>query len=306
MARSATIREMLTGDAVRLTRAELRVARALMANYPAAGLATIATLANRAEVSDPTVVRLVSKLGFDGFGSFQGALLREVEERMNSPLAMLESRRPDLARGHVLGTFLASAGDSLEATTRMVLPADFDAAVALIGDPRRRVFCLGGRFSRYLAALLRAHLTQIRPRTALIEGAPADQVDRLAELGDKDVLVAFDYRRYQEDVYVSAREARDAGARVVLFTDPWKSPIAALADVVLVAPVEVISPFDTLVPAMAQVEAVIAALVARMDAAARRRLRRIDELSRRHGVVLDSVLPRIAPRRAARARRARR
>ena len=182
MARTATIRELLTGDVVRLTRAEMRVARALMANYPAAGLATIATLAQRAEVSDPTVVRLVSKLGFDGFGGFQNALLREVEERMNSPLTMLDARRPDLTRGHVYGTFMGSAAHALDTATRTVLPADFDAAVELIGDPRRRVSCLGGRFSRYLAALLRAHLAQIRPGTVLIEDAPADKVDLVVNM----------------------------------------------------------------------------------------------------------------------------
>jgi DNA-binding MurR/RpiR family transcriptional regulator len=48
---------------------------------------------------------------------------------------------------------------------------------------------------------------------------------------------------------------------LILFTDPWRSPIAEVAEVVIVGPVEVESPYDSLAPAMAQMEALIAHLV---------------------------------------------
>ncbi|MGE0117566.1 MAG: MurR/RpiR family transcriptional regulator [Dongiaceae bacterium] len=283
-----TIRDLLTGDRIRLTGAELKVARELLANYPAAGLSTIAELGRKARVSDPTVLRLVAKLGFDGFPAFQRRLLREVEERMSSPLAMLDSRRPALRRKDLYRSFLKSCADGLEAALHLVVPADLQAALDLVTDRRLRVHFLGGRFSRYLAGMMRTHVMQLRPDTHLIEGTASDLVDRLVDIGPRDLLVVFDYRRYQVDTIGFAEQAAARGARIILFTDPWKSPIAAVAAVTLIAPVETISPYDTMVPAAAQVEAFIAALVARLTPVAKTRIRAIEDLRRRHGITADA------------------
>ncbi|MGW3472113.1 hypothetical protein ACWDKQ_27435 [Saccharopolyspora sp. NPDC000995] len=51
------------------------------------------------------------------------------------------------------------------------------------------------------------------------------------------------------------------GAALVLFTDPWLSPLVSSADIVLPASVQASSPFDSVVPALALVAAVVAALV---------------------------------------------
>src|SRR3546814_5594240 len=93
-----TIRDILDGDAT-LTPSEQKIARVLLADYPVSGLGTQSSLARRAGVSDPTVVRFVAKLGFDGFTEFQASLLDEVEDRLRSPLMMIEAKRPPAERG---------------------------------------------------------------------------------------------------------------------------------------------------------------------------------------------------------------
>lgn len=54
-----------------LSAGERKVGRALLANYPIAGLETVAELARRASVSSPTVIRFVGRLGFTGYPDFQ-------------------------------------------------------------------------------------------------------------------------------------------------------------------------------------------------------------------------------------------
>src|SRR2546430_10633159 len=76
-----------------------------------------------------------------------------------------------------------------------------------------------------------------------------------------DVLVVFDYRRYQPDTIECARVAGARGCDVVLFTDQWLSPASAFARQVLVTSVETVGPFDSLVGATAVVEALIAAVL---------------------------------------------
>lgn len=74
-----------------LSPAERKVGRVMLAGYPAAGFETIATIAERAAVSAPTVLRFVGRLGFRGYPDFQAALRTELDERSASPLSLYES-----------------------------------------------------------------------------------------------------------------------------------------------------------------------------------------------------------------------
>ncbi len=285
------IRDRLTDGATMFTRSELKIVRHLLSNYPAAGLNTVAHLASAAGVSNPTVVRLVNKLGFEGYPEFQGALLGEVQERMSSPLSMLDARRPSLEQENFYQHFLRASVHALEASMQMLPSADFEAAVEAGADLSLKVHCLGGRFSGFLAGLLWAHMKQLRPDTRWINGAQSDQVDQLVDLGKRDVLFVYDYRRYQIDTIRFAQQAAGQGARIVLFTDRWISPISEFASVTLTVPVDTVSPYDTMVPAMAQTEALVAGGTARHATQSRNRIERMEELRRHNRITEDAFDP---------------
>ncbi len=145
------IRDRLTDGQIAFTRAELKIVRQLLSNYPAAGLNTVAHLAAAAGVSNPTVVRFTSKLGYEGYPEFQAALLGEVQERMSSPLSMLDTRKPSLEQENFYQYFLRASIHALESSMQMLPPHDFEAAVEAGADLSMRVHCLGGRFSGFLA-----------------------------------------------------------------------------------------------------------------------------------------------------------
>ncbi|MCO5154475.1 MULTISPECIES: MurR/RpiR family transcriptional regulator [Rhizobiaceae] len=285
------IRDRLTDGEIAFTRAELKIVRQLLSNYPAAGLNTVAHLAAAADVSNPTVVRFANKLGFEGYPEFQAALLSEVQERMSSPLSMLDTRKPSLEQENFYQYFLRASIHALEASMQMLPPDDFEAAIDAAADLNMRVHCLGGRFSGFLAGLLWSHMKQLRGETRWINGSQADQVDQLVDLGKRDVLFVYDYRRYQIDTIRFARQAAKQGARIVLFTDRWVSPIAEFASVTLMAPVDTVSPYDTMVPAIAQTEALIAGLTARLANQSRGRIERMEELRRSYAITEDAYSP---------------
>lgn len=282
------IRDRLTDGQIAFTRAELKIVRQLLSNYPAAGLNTVAHLAAAAGVSNPTVVRFTSKLGYEGYPEFQAALLGEVQERMSSPLSMLDTRKPSLEQENFYQYFLRASIHALESSMQMLPPHDFEAAVEAGADLSMRVHCLGGRFSGFLAGLLWSHMKQLRAETHWINGSQADQVDRLVDFGKRDVLFVYDYRRYQIDTIRFAGQAARQGARIVLFTDRWVSPIAEFASVTLMAPVDTVSPYDTMVPAIAQTEALIAGLTARLASQSRGRIERMEELRRAYAITEDA------------------
>ncbi|ENN86529.1 hypothetical protein RHSP_08907 [Rhizobium freirei PRF 81] len=283
-----TIRDRLTEGGIDFTRAELKIVRQLLSNYPAAALNTVANLAAAAGVSNPTVVRFANKLGYEGYAEFQAALLDEVQERMSSPLSMLDTRKPSLEQENFYQYFMRASIHALESSMHMLPPDDFEAAIDAAADLNLRVHCLGGRFSGFMAGLLWSHMKQLRPDTRWINGSQADQVDHLVDFGKRDVLFVYDYRRYQNDTIRFARQAAKQGAKIVLFTDRWLSPIAQFASVTLTSTVDTVSPYDTMVPAIAQTEALIAGLTARLATQSRQRIERMEELRRSYAITEDA------------------
>ncbi|KAB0732398.1 MurR/RpiR family transcriptional regulator, partial [Pseudomonas aeruginosa] len=74
------LKQRLASPPAELTPAERKVVRALLDDYPRLGLGPMTRLARHAGVSDPTIMRLVKKLGFAGYGDFQEALLADVDD----------------------------------------------------------------------------------------------------------------------------------------------------------------------------------------------------------------------------------
>lgn len=273
-----TVGEIVHRSMAAFTQAERRVARVLLAAYPVAGLETVAQLAERAKVSGPTVMRFVSKLGFHGYPEFQRALRDEVQARISSPLSLYELRPSWLESEVDPQATLEAFVRNLETTFRSIPPVEFQATLDLLADPRRRIVCTGGRFTQVAAYYLYAHLHVLRSGARFIGAGPVPRSDELIDMGRRDVLAVFDYRRYQVDTIELARRAAGRGATLVLFTDPWLSPIAEVAHHVLPASVEVPWPFDSIVAGLAVVEALVAGLVARLGDGGRRRMERLEEL----------------------------
>jgi DNA-binding MurR/RpiR family transcriptional regulator len=218
-----------------LSKAERRVGRALLADYPSAGLASAARLAERAEVSPPTVLRFAQSLGYEGFTDLQVALRAELSTRSSGPIARLPDAPP---AGGILEQLLqqARAQNDRAAETLAHLPESaLEAAVTLLADTRRTVYLHGGRFSHLLAIHLAAHLEQLRPGIRVLDDPNGRDLGVMLEMSRTDVVVLFDYHRYQRSAAEFASWVHRAGATVLLITDDLACPVAPDAEVVLAA-----------------------------------------------------------------------
>jgi DNA-binding MurR/RpiR family transcriptional regulator len=241
-----------------MTAAEKKAARALLSHYPSSGLAPVAEFARAAGTSAPTVLRFVARLGFAGYPDFQRALREEIREGTLSPLE--KSGRP-MATTMTGPAFLQSIFSEVQhnlATTMQTLPEqDFEAACALIGDVRRHCYFLGGRFTDFVAAYFATHLRIVRPGVRRFEGQVSTWGDQILDVRPGDVAVIFDTRRYQDDLFAVARRLNEQKARIVLFTDPWLSPITQFAKVVLPCGISIDRTWDSAATLLALAEVVI-------------------------------------------------
>ncbi|MFD0526575.1 MurR/RpiR family transcriptional regulator [Kitasatospora arboriphila] len=273
--------------------AERKVGRVLLAGWPAAGFETIATLAERADVSAPTVIRFVNRLGYRGFPDFQAALRAELDERQASPLTLYAAGKygssAEAGQGEPSGRRPARPGPGGLHRGGGPHPGRGHAPRPRTGRPTAR------RPQAPRHPRRRPFQPPLRPvpgpspdadarRRALPPG-PAGRAHRAPRRpGQRDVLVVFDYRRYEDDKVTVAELVREAGGRVVLFTDTWLSPVSTQAEVVLSSQVGAPSPYDSLVPTLAVVETVVAGIIGELGDGAHQHMQRGEQTARRIGL----------------------
>jgi DNA-binding MurR/RpiR family transcriptional regulator len=261
-----------------LSKAERKVARTLLSGPPTLGLEPVSQLAAYAAVSGPTVSRFVARLGFDNYGAFQQALREDLSARVLSPVEVYRSHlaasdHPPLERA------AGALADAVNATLAQLSPPDFERAVSLLATDRHQVLVSGGWTSHLLAAMFGSLIRPFRARVLHVPSLAAERAAALADLARGDVVVLFDFRRYERDTFEFARLAHERGGRLVLLTDPWLSPIADLADAVLPAQVEGPSPFESLTPTVALVETLVTGVAHRLGEAGTARVDRYGSIA---------------------------
>ena len=259
--KQTTVAEQLRLATAELTAAERKLMSALFANYPMAGLASITDFARAAGVSTPSVLRLAKKLGFPGFPAFQEALRAELSAQLQNPIAKHDRWSAEAPDTHILNRFATAAMENLSDSLKLLDHRAFDAIVALLADRRRRVFLGGGRITYSLASYLGVHLQMARPQVAILPAARSLWPQILLDIGRNDVLLIFDIRRYDARMLDFAASASERGAKVVLITDQWISPIARIAVHSLPLRIEAPSSWDSNIVPLFVAEALIAAVV---------------------------------------------
>jgi DNA-binding MurR/RpiR family transcriptional regulator len=258
---ATTVAEKLRLMSGKLTAAESKLMAALFANYPVAGLGSITDFARAARVSTPSVLRLAKKLGFAGFPALQEALRAELSARLQNPIAKHERWAAEAPDAHILNRFASAAMENLSGSLRLMDHRSFDAVVALIGDRRRRIHVAGGRITGPLAAYLVTHLQMARPGASLIPATQSLWPQYLLDIARNDVVLLFDIRRYDAGLFDLAVSATERGAKIVLITDQWISPIARLAVQSLPLRIEAPSSWDSNIVPLFMAEALVAATV---------------------------------------------
>lgn len=241
-------------------------------------MGTITSLAEAAQVSTPTVARLVQKLGFSGFPDFQRALRAELDEKISSPLTKRETWVDDAPDAHILNRFTKAVIENIGQSMSTIDPADFEAACSLLSDRKRRVFVVGGRITRTLADYFFLHMQVIRDDVIHIASNSNAWPHYILNLEPDDVVVIFDIRRYENSTLRLAEMASERGASIILFSDQWVSPIAQHARVTFKSHIAAPSAWDSNIAVMLIAEIVIAEVQERNWKETRERMEALEEM----------------------------
>jgi DNA-binding MurR/RpiR family transcriptional regulator len=278
-----TVRSLIEKHLPDFSSGDTRIARLILERYPISALGGIEDLARHSDVSAPTVTRFVKRLGFNRFTDFQRAIRLEVQDNEVSPLALLKKHEAKPVKSaHADRAMVEQLTSSLNRLLEAPVQKSLDRAADIVGDSKARVFMLGGRWSSAVAQYAAFQLTSLRGEVhVLAQQASGLREDRIADFKRSDVLLAYDFRRYQPETIAFCQTAKQRGVRIVLFTDLELSPIAEVADVVVQVNVEINNPMDTFSVAIAATDALLSRLLKQLGPQASKRMAMLETLRRK-------------------------
>jgi DNA-binding MurR/RpiR family transcriptional regulator len=214
-----------------------RVAARILHDPALASRLTITELADAAETSETTVLRLCRELGLRGYRELRVALAlesgreqeRAASRRIGSDIGSDIGRGADLDA--IVDTVAYTDQQAIADTARTLSRAALAEAVELTANARR-VDIVGVGASAVVALDLQQKLHRIGV-TAFNWNDTHAALTAAALLGPTDVVIGISHGGVTVDIVDAVREAASHGATTIALTSVQNSPLAALADVVL-------------------------------------------------------------------------
>lgn len=243
-----------------------QAARYVLAHPEDVALTSMRRLAEHAGVKPSTMVRLARALDFDGYESFREPYrrwLRGGESAFVARARTLQERgrgetgSPGALLQEMTTADMVALRDTVGATNVTALRKARDLICGA-----RTVFVLGLRSCYSLASFFHYAYSIVQGNAVLVDSHAGTLFDHLAHADSRDVALVIGFRPYTRDSVRATTMAADRGARVVALTDSLVSPLAERASQVLLTDTASPSYFQSLVPALAQVQALLALVVA--------------------------------------------
>jgi len=251
-----TILSVIESSLPQMSKGQKAIAQFIMINYEKAAYMTAARIGVEADVSESTVVRFATELGFSGFPTFQKKLREDLKvkltsvERLNTSAYLTDSV-------NIPRSVLLSDLDKLKSTIETFDYGVFNQAVDLIMTANR-IFILGVRSSAPLASFLGFYFNLMFDNVRLVHTTSVSEMfEQILSAGKGDVVIGVSFPRYSKRTIKAMQYSRDAGASVIAITDKADNPVAKNAVCSLLAPSDMASFVDSLVAPLSLINALI-------------------------------------------------
>ena len=265
-----------------LTSAERRVAEAILAAPQAVGFGTVADLARAADVGAASVVRLATKLGFDGYSDLQDCVQRDLTQQLRPAAERIHDPVSGSRSDHT-----AAELTNVRATLDGVDDRSIEQLVERLSDLSRPVAIISGEASAGVAQQFAVQLNQLRPDVALIGGSEVAVRRDLAVLDESTSVIVIDLRRYEQWVLEAHRAVHKRGIWSAGLTDSVLSPIASNSAVTFLVGAGSIGPFDSHVGTLALLNLIALDVATALRQSATERLGMVEAAWSEHGSLTD-------------------
>lgn len=234
------------------------IAKYIIENYDKAAFMTALKLGETVGVSESTVVRFATEIGFDGYPKLQKAIQEMIRSRLTS-VQRFEVTESRIGGSDIFDSVLNHDIDKIKKTLDEASRKDFYAAVDSI-VAARKIYILAARSSMALASFLGFYFNLMFENIVVIKAtSEAEIYEQLFRISKQDVIIGISFPRYSRIVVKATEFASNRGTAVISMTDCFASPMVEYADHVILARSDMASIVDSLVAPLSVINALIVA-----------------------------------------------
>lgn len=266
------------------SKGQKRIALYIEEHYDKAAFMTASKLGETVGVSESTVVRFATELGYDGYPKLQKAMQEMIRNKLTS-VQRIEVTSGRIGDGNVLDSVLNQDIEKIRRTIEETSHEDFARAVDEI-CAAKRIYIFGVRSTGAIASFLAYYFELIFDNNVILINttSPSSTYEHIFRITEEDVMIGISFPRYSSTAIEAMNFARSRGAHAVAITDSMASPLVQSADSILIARSDMASIVDSLVAPLSLINALIVATVLKKKDEVSETFRALEQVWNREGV----------------------
>lgn len=272
-----------------MSKSHKAIARFIREHYDQAVFMTAARMGEQLGISESTVVRFASGLGFKGYPEFQEELANWVKNKLNS-IQRIGAKYGGSSKQEVIEAVLQADMEKIHDTMANLDTDAFDAAVTMILEAKT-VYIVGIRSCQPLAEFLAFYLNMVRDNVKVLNTTSTSEIfEQMIRVGNEDAVIGISFPRYSMRTLKAMEFANDRNAGVISITDNVHSPMCLYSSCNLFARSDMVSIVDSLVAPLSLINALIVAICLRQPDEIRSNLETLEKTWNNYQVYLNDEI----------------
>ena len=273
----------------KMSKGQKTIANFIYDHYDQAVFMTAAKLGDTVGVSESTVVRFASYVGYSGYPEFQKDLEEWVQNKINS-VQKIDAKYGRSTQSEILTSVLNADIEKITDTISNLDPAAFETAVNIILEAKS-IYIMGIRSCAPLADFLHFYLNMIRGNVILLRTTSVSETfEQMIRIGEQDAFVGISFPRYSMRTLKAMEFANDRNAKVIAVTDSVHSPMNLYSSCNLFARSDMVSIVDSLVAPLSMINALVVAMCLKQPEEVKDNLKNLEEAWNNYQVYLNDEI----------------
>lgn len=272
-----------------MSKSHKAIAGFIQDHYDQAVFMTAAKLGEELGISESTVVRFASGIGYDGYPEFQKALEEWVKNKLSS-VQKIGEKYGHSSQSEILSSVLGADIEKIQDTIANLDPNAFEMAVSAILEAKN-IYIIGLRSCAPLANFLHFYLNMVRGNVTLLSTSSVSETfEQMIRIDEKDVMIGISFPRYSMRTLKAMEFANDRNAKVISITDSIHSPMCLYSSCNLLARSDMVSIVDSLVAPLSVINALVVALCLKRPQEVKKNLEALEDVWNNYQVYLNDEI----------------
>lgn len=234
-------------------------------------------------VSESTVVRFATELGYSGYPALQQAMQEMVKSKMTT-VQRLERTYSNLSKEDLLNSVFEQDIHTIKRTREITSSEDFHNAASALANSQR-IYIIGAGSSLALATFMANYFELMFDTVQLLEASSESKnYQKMMNLTENDAVIVVSFPRYSRKAARALEYSAKRGAETIAITDSSLSPLAKNAKHLLLARSDMVSFVDSLVAPLSLINALIVRVAIEKKQAVAQNLERIENIWDAYGI----------------------